>query len=330
MDKEKIIGLFTSGKYMGGMENKAILHDIVHTYPYFQLAQILYARHAYDDNDTGIVNQVKIASAYSPNSKAMYMLFKKQAEPKKETKAPVTPIVAKVEPEVKYNFVFQTSTKEAVVKPNDYVSDVVMLPETPVEAKKEEVKAPSLSETFLEKEILGAVAIAQVEKEIAETPALPVIEEPIDIARVHKEALVEKQEPKKIAIQANEVHSFDEWLKLLPETDVKDLPTKVPKTEEKAPKKTADIITQFLANEPRISKPKAEFFSPVKAAKHSIEESDDLVSETLAKIYLQQGNLHKALRAYETLLLQNPQKKAYFAARIKEVRQLIESGNTKK
>jgi len=329
MDKEKIIGLFTSGKYEGGLENKTILHDIINSYPYFQLAQILYARHAYDDNDTGIINQVKIASAYSPNSKAMYMLFKKQAEPKKETKAPVISVISKVQPEVKYNFVFQTSTKETTAKPESYVSDVVMLPEILKEEKKEEAKTSSLSETFLEKEILGAVAVAQVEKEIAETPALPVKEEIPDIARAHKEARIETQELRKTVIQANEIHSFDEWLKLLPETDIKALSKETPKTEEKAPKKADDIISLFLANQPRISKPKAEFFSPAKAAKHSIEESDDLVSETLAKIYLKQGSLHKALKAYETLMLQNPQKKAYFAARIKEIRQLIESGNTK-
>ncbi|HWY98573.1 MAG TPA: hypothetical protein VNY36_05755, partial [Bacteroidia bacterium] len=94
------------------------------------------------------------------------------------------------------------------------------------------------------------------------------------------------------------------------------------KTEK--PVKPIDIIERFLTNEPRISKPKVAFFNPSKAAKLSVTDDESLVSETLAKIYLGQGNLHKALKAYESLLLQNPEKSTYFAARIEEIRQKIE------
>jgi hypothetical protein len=317
MERDKIIGLFTSGKYEGGTENKAVLHDIVSNYPYFQLAQVLYARQVYDDNGADITSQIKIASAYSPNRKAMYMLFRKQTDKKSEVI--VKPGVIETKEEVKYNFVFQSSTKEVSTKPEAYVSDVAVMPEPlEIKEKKEEQKS-TLSETFLEQEILGNVAVAQVEKQLSELPALPV-EEKKEVAK----PIEVKEEPKKLN-RSSEIHSFDEWLKLLPETDVKAQPEEQ-KTEKKAPKKAADIIGRFLANEPRISKPKAVFFSPVKVARQSITEDDDLVSETLAKIYVEQGNLPKALKAYESLLLQNPQKKAYFAARIKEVRQLIESG----
>ena len=115
-------------------------------------------------------------------------------------------------------------------------------------------------------------------------------------------------------------HSFEEWLKILPEVKQGNIET--PKTGNSL--KTSDIIDRFLSNTPRISKPKAEFFSPTKAAKLSVTDDDSLVSETLAKIYLTQGNFNKALKAYESLLLQNPEKSTYFAARIEEIRHKID------
>lgn len=314
MDREKIIGLFTSSDYQGGTENKVALQDIVSTYPYFQLAQVLYARHAYDDNDTDITNQVKIASAYAPNRKAMYMLFKKKAE--LEVKKVITkPLEASTKEEIKYNFVFQSATlpaDEVKAKSSSYISDVAISPI--LEEKPKEEKTSSISETFLEKEILGTASAAIIERDITEMPIQPKAE-----TEAIEKVVPVREEPKK-TISTGETHSFDEWLRLLPSAEVK----------TSAPKKAADIIKQFLENEPRISKPKAEFFSPGKAAKNSIAEDDSLVSETLAKIYVQQGNLHKAIKAYETLILQNPQKKPYFAARIKEIRKILESGNTKK
>ncbi len=335
MDREKIISFFTSGELQGGTENKTVLHDIVKTYPYFQLAQVLYARQMYDDNDTDVTSRLKLASAYAPNRKAMYMLFRKPSD--KKAVKPEIKIVAPVKEEVKYNIVFKAKeepisslreTKQSDFKNADIaISNEVVLPaveKKPIE--KVETVAPSLrekqspvSETFLEKEILSAVSIAQTEKLVAEIP--PVIEE-------EKKVHIESKEVKKHEISASEEHNFTDWLKLLPGADIK---TEKGKTEPKeGPKKATDIIARFLTNQPRISKPKAEFFSPHKAAKLSIAEDDDIVSETLAKIYVQQGSLHKALKAYETLLLQNPEKKAYFAGRIKEIRGLIDSGIAKK
>jgi hypothetical protein len=58
----------------------------------------------------------------------------------------------------------------------------------------------------------------------------------------------------------------------------------------------------------------------VEAAKRSDNLPIELATETLANVYRQQGNFSGALRIYESLLLKFPEKKAYFAALIQNIK----------
>ena len=84
-----------------------------------------------------------------------------------------------------------------------------------------------------------------------------------------------------------------------------------------------ELIDKFIKDEPRINPVKTEFFSPVNMAKQSVAEDITFVSETLAKIYVLQGNYAKAIQAYESLRLKYPEKRLYFASQIKNLRKLI-------
>ncbi len=81
-----------------------------------------------------------------------------------------------------------------------------------------------------------------------------------------------------------------------------------------------DLIDKFIREEPRISPSKSTFYSPSNMAKKSILEPDDLVTETLANIYAQQGNFKKAISFYQKLSLKFPEKSRYFAALIEELK----------
>jgi len=54
----------------------------------------------------------------------------------------------------------------------------------------------------------------------------------------------------------------------------------------------------------------------------SVNESDELITETLAMIYFQQKNYDKALEAFQKLSLKYPEKSVYFASRIEEIEKL--------
>jgi len=79
------------------------------------------------------------------------------------------------------------------------------------------------------------------------------------------------------------------------------------------------LIDRFIREEPRMSAPKRDFFNPVDMAKLSSVDRDDLVSETLARIFVQQGDIPKAIKIYERLCLIFPEKSGYFAAQIEKL-----------
>ena len=56
---------------------------------------------------------------------------------------------------------------------------------------------------------------------------------------------------------------------------------------------------------------------------HSTTENEDIVSENLAIILTKQGKLQKATNTYKKLIWKFPQKKSYFATRIKELEQKL-------
>jgi pentatricopeptide repeat protein len=49
-------------------------------------------------------------------------------------------------------------------------------------------------------------------------------------------------------------------------------------------------------------------------------DKEDMSTETLAEIYVKQGNYPKAIKIYEQLMLSNPEKKLFFASRIKYIK----------
>lgn len=98
-------------------------------------------------------------------------------------------------------------------------------------------------------------------------------------------------------------------------------PVSVPAGEKSEPsatkpaaanEETKALIDRFILQHAPPTPKKVEFFTPQQAAKRSLEDHADMVTETLAGIYVKQGNTAKAIAAYERLAAKHPERRAYF------------------
>ncbi len=87
---------------------------------------------------------------------------------------------------------------------------------------------------------------------------------------------------------------------------------------------SSDLIDQFIsgriANEPLMERTPD---SGKLLSEQSSQIREDLITETLANIYLKQGLYQEALNSYEKLSLKFPEKNSYFAAQIEKIEKLI-------
>lgn len=93
--------------------------------------------------------------------------------------------------------------------------------------------------------------------------------------------------------------------------------------KDKSPDTVQRLLDQFLATKTTRRIRPAEFYSASNRAEESEQDKMDVISETLVELYAKQGHLEKAVAGFEKLSLQNPEKSAYFAARIKELENKI-------
>ena len=131
---------------------------------------------------------------------------------------------------------------------------------------------------------------------------------------------------KPLPFTPNERHSFQEWLQLTRISPI------VRKNEEKIiqndpeKQKKLEIIDKFIEANPKIAPVKESTKTPANISK-SVEEPTHLMTETLAKVYLEQKKYTKAIQAYEILILKYPEKSSFFADRINEIKNLQQNNN---
>ena len=115
---------------------------------------------------------------------------------------------------------------------------------------------------------------------------------------------------KPLSFTKTETHSFNEWLQL-------GTPKKIIRTEEVNVSKTS-IIDNFIKKNPKI--PKVKKGSETKEILIQEKQDSLLMTETLAKVYLEQKKYENAIKAYEILSLKYPEKSGFFADQIKRIR----------
>lgn len=98
----------------------------------------------------------------------------------------------------------------------------------------------------------------------------------------------------------------------------------VPEEEPIKPLKQQDLIDKFIASNPKIHlSDKFEYEEPQNLTQNEVSES--VFTESLAKIYIKQGQYEKALHIFEKLNLKYPEKNTYFADQIRFLTKIIQN-----
>ncbi|MEM9647619.1 MAG: hypothetical protein AAF969_04000 [Bacteroidota bacterium] len=124
---------------------------------------------------------------------------------------------------------------------------------------------------------------------------------------------------KPIPFTKKERHSFAEWLQLTSKTSSGEPGNSVQEELEK--KKKFELLDKFIENRPKIV-PNEDSNAKVNIKESVKMDKSELMTETLAKVYLEQKKYKKAIQAFKILSLKYPEKSGFFADQIRAVKKL--------
>lgn len=307
MNRDQFISYLHSPDKLGAGDAVELEH-IVKEFPYFQTAQLLYVKALHNQNSIHYNNQLKSTAVYAGDRKMLYRLInhkpKEYVQEVKEVVDPVKPIAPIVSEEPK-TAIDERKHFEVKVIPRVVVLD------------------PTKNLSPLEGEFIKSAIDGTIEIAVSDTtkPADYIFDD------------VSDDEPQINNDVAPEVYSFSEWLKVMksksPQSaqvenlSISTKSSNADNTKVSPKRKQVDsLIDKFIKEEPRITKPKSDFYKSGNMAKQSVSEDDGLVTETLAKLYIKQGHYPKAVRSYLRLIELYPAKEPYYQQQIEYVRAL--------
>ena len=271
------------------------LEDILHEYPYFQAARALHLKGLKNLESYKYNNALKLTAAHTTDREVLFDLITSDEFTQNNIADSLLGRSPKLE---------EKPAVSEEIEPNPEAQ--VILGETEAEPLPQNIKD---AEQILD-------------------PALFETTEPDEEAKI-EEGNADTQTPdglnlgKPLPFNKSERHSFSEWLQL---TSFKPIERKAETTEEPAKqaldkKKKFELLDKFIESRPKIV-PSEEKTTKV-AIKESVKfDKTELMTETLAKVYLEQKKYKKAIQSYKILSLKYPEKSGFFADRIREVKQL--------
>ena len=282
MNKEKFLNISLTPKIVS-KEDVISLETILEEYPYFQAAQVLHLKGLKLQRSFKYNKTLKKVAAYTVNRTVLFDF--------------ITADVLDFD---------EQSIAEIDLLNNIEVVDVGLIK-----------SVNKISETSRAEEVEFLDNINKAKEEILAT----------DLKKELAQKKDELEIGKPITFTKNDEFSFNQWLELSPKKKmlrdneaVKSIKSseKDKKINKSKLKKQVDLIKTFIANKPKIEVSKTQEISDV--ARESVVENVSIMTETLARVYLEQKKYDKAISAFKILSLKYPKKSSFFADRINAIK----------
>ncbi len=279
------------------------LEDVLEEYPYFQAARAMHLKGLKNLNSFKYNNALKVTAAYTTDRDILFDFITSKDFLQNTIADSILGKAVSLHdtPTISEEVVSEFKKESALIED----STDEPLPRTAKDA--DDILDPSL---FASKD-------PEIDKSISEDKKKA--EEALEIG-------------KPLTFTKKEKYSFAEWLQLTSQKTTEPQPkTKAVKTtkdkkntpitgQDKEKKKKFELIDKFIETNPKIV-PKDS--TPKVAIKESLTfDKKELMTVTLAKVYLEQKKYKKAIQAYKILSLKYPEKSSFFADRIKAVEKI--------
>ena len=270
------------------------LHLLKEEFPYSQLLHVLSAKASQAHGLSHQQNELQLAAVYSADRGILKGIMSGQSM------SNGTIATAVVAPQVEQKLPTPQAELEQVQEQPD-------LAETVIKDLKELYESRHNFEVMFAD---GAIHVDH-EKDLGKSKKERIIElskalnVPKEAESEEKPAMKKRREPRKDII--------DELVTTKTEIE--------PESEKQ--KEQIEIIDHFIKAQPSISNTKDKVGNITQADLDTIktgEFNDNIVSETLVELLLKQGKRDKAVEVLKKLIWKFPQKKAYFAAQIEELK----------
>lgn len=305
MESEKIISYIDHPEQMD-QSALPILQDLITKYPYCQTFHLLNAKAQHNTNEIMFDATLRKTAAYAANRKVLYYLIHQH-------NAAVSTIPAIVEQATE----IETEVETVITIQDEIIADIVQ--ETSIDQPKNILELQNEPSEIIQAEE-GAFSFTQwLQKKSGKTP--PVITDQNQVTKTNIRLDTSEEIKSLIQDEIGELILGNVFSEGYFASDAA-----LAKKPIVGNQKEVALIESFIhSGHPKVIKVNKDekVVNLENKARKSALDTQIPVSETLAAIYVKQKLFNKGIEAYEKLSLKYPEKKAYFASLIEEIKSEI-------
>ena len=306
MNKSEFIDIIKERRVLSEAEYREIAL-LSNKYPFFQSAHVLLLNSLYRNDDLDFTDRLKETAIYIADREALYYLLNSKQEKGTE-----------IENAVRQDIETQSgrSREELLKEINERLNEISGVSSEIAEPEEEAARETEQEEV---QEINQETVRQEADEDI---PGDNRFNAAGEILQLDEDMQDDDSNIADVGFDTDNLSlgKGDELLDL-------DTEDNEAESDDKADNEVIDddeLVDRFINSNPRIEPRKADDNSePEDISEESTREKPDLVSETLANIYLSQGYYSKAIGIYERLSLKYPEKSSYFATQIEKIEEII-------